>query len=482
MNPHVKGLLTVTAVVGAACAGLWVGQSGLVRLPAPFGAITSDAASPEGFGPVIYYRDPGGKPLYSLTPKTNSAGQPYVAVLASTDTHFEPIEKPVVANADAKSGERKIKYYRNPMGLPDTSPTPKKDSMGMDYIPVYEGEESDDGSVTISLGKIQRTGVDTVAVSRRPIVRNIKVPGIVAIDERRIAVVAPRLDGFIENVASVTTGTLVKRDAPLVTVFSQELLNQAARFMIEQYPGQKSVTGAGENGAGLVGARRRLLNMGVPEEYITRIERDRLVPNEFVIRAPSNAVVLERNVVEGQAITSGQVLFRLADLSTVWILADVPEGDIGALQLNQEVKVTTRAHPGRVFKGKLLVIYPVLMKETRTARVRIELANADLALMPDMYADVEIATGSKDDVLAVPASAVIDSGARQVVLLDKGDGRFEPRDVKLGRKGDGFYEILSGVSENAEVVVDGNFLIDSESNLQAALKRFSAAPSNEVAP
>ena len=274
MNPHVKGLLTVTAVVGAACAGLWAGQSGLVRLPPPFGAITSDAASPEGFGPVIYYRDPGGKPLYSLTPKTNSAGQPYVAVLASTDTHFEPIEKPVVANAGANSGERKIKYYRNPMGLPDTSPTPKKDSMGMDYIPVYEGEESDDGSVKISLSKIQRTGVDRVAVSRRPIVRNIKVPGIVAIDERRIAVVAPRLDGFIENVASVTTGTLVKRDAPLVTVFSQELLNQAARFMIEQYPGQKSVTGAGENGAGLVGARRRLLNMGVPEEYITRIERD----------------------------------------------------------------------------------------------------------------------------------------------------------------------------------------------------------------
>jgi Cu(I)/Ag(I) efflux system membrane fusion protein len=163
-------------------------------------------------------------------------------------------------------------------------------------------------------------------------------------------------------------------------------------------------------------------------------------------------------------------------------LADVAEGDIDALKLDQEVKVTIRARPGRVFTGKVTVIYPVLMKETRTARVRIELANSDLALMPDMYADVEIATGAEDAVLAVPASAVIDSGVRQVVLLDQGEGRYEPRDVKLGRKGDGFIEVLSGVSENDQVVGNGNFLIDAESNLQAALKGFSASSSEVVKP
>jgi Cu(I)/Ag(I) efflux system membrane fusion protein len=167
-------------------------------------------------------------------------------------------------------------------------------------------------------------------------------------------------------------------------------------------------------------------------------------------------------------------LFRIADHSLVWVMADVAEGDIGALKPDQPVKVTTRAHPGRVFTGKVAVVYPHLMKETRTVRVRIELPNPDLALLPDMYTDVDIATGSDEPAVAVPASAVIDSGSRQVVILDRGDGRFEPRDVKLGRRGDGYVEVASGVNEGDSVVVNGNFLIDAESNLQTALKGLTA--------
>jgi Cu(I)/Ag(I) efflux system membrane fusion protein len=174
------------------------------------------------------------------------------------------------------------------------------------------------------------------------------------------------------------------------------------------------------------------------------------------------------------------VLFRIADHSVVWVMADVAEGDIGALKPGQSVRVTTRAHPGRVFTGKVAVVYPHLMKETRTVPVRIELANPDLALLPDMYADVDIATGSDESVAAVPQSAIIDSGARQVVIVDKGDGRFEPRDVKLGRKGDGYVEIMSGLEEGETIVVNGNFLIDAESNLQSALKGLTAAPADEV--
>jgi Cu(I)/Ag(I) efflux system membrane fusion protein len=141
--------------------------------------------------------------------------------------------------------------------------------------------------------------------------------------------------------------------------------------------------------------------------------------------------------------------------------------------------VTTRAHPGRVFTGKVSVVYPHLMKETRTVRVRVELPNPDLALLPDMYIDVDIATGSDELVIAVPESAVIDSGTRQVVILDRGEGRFEPRDVKLGRKGDGFVEVTSGLQDGENVVVNGNFLIDAESNLQAALKGLEAPPAEE---
>ena len=181
-----------------------------------------------------------------------------------------------------------------------------------------------------------------------------------------------------------------------------------------------------------------------------------------------------------RASKPGDVLFRIADHSVVWVMADVAEGDLGALKPGQSVKVTTRAHPGRVFTGKVAVVYPHLMKETRTVRVRIELPNPDLALLPDMYADVEIATGSDEPVVAVPESAVIDSGTRQVVILDRGDGRFEPRDVKLGRKGDGYVEVLSGLQDGETVVVNGNFLIDAESNLQSRPEGLTAPPAEEA--
>lgn len=483
MSPLGKRIVTVSAIVAAAGAGLWAGQTGLVRLPVPADMVMTEAARPPATGSVIYFRDPGGKPLYSLVPKNTDDGRPYLAVRAGEDIDFELSGR---KNATALA-ERKVKFYRNPMGLPDTSPTPKKDSMGMDYIAVYEGEQSDDGSVKVSPGKIQRTGVETVAVGRRAIVRTIKAPGVVQLDERRISVVAPRFDGYVESAGPATTGTRVKSGDPLVTVFGQEVLNQAARLVIEQDAGGRGEeASAGLNGkkpiGGVIGARRRLINLGVPENYIEKVAREGRVPDTLIYRVASDGVVLERKVVDGQVFKAGDVLFRLADLSLIWMMADVAEGDIDALKPNQEVDVTTRARPGRVFTGKVTVIYPFVMKETRTARVRIELPNSDLALLPDMFGDVEISTGAEEDVMAVPASAVIDSGTRQIVFLDQGEGRYEPRDVKLGRKGNGFIEVLSGVSESDNVVVNGNFLIDAESNLQAALKGFSATSSTEAKP
>ena len=231
---------------------------------------------------------------------------------------------------------------------------------------------------------------------------------------------------------------------------------------------------------GVIGARRRLLNLGAPEAFIDEVKRTRRVPDAVEWFAPIDGVVLERNAVDGQGFKAGDVLFRIADHSAVWVMADVAEGDIGAVKAGQPVKVTARAHPGRVFSGKVAVVYPHLMKETRTAQVRIELPNLDLALLPDMYADVDIQTGGDETVVSVPQSAVIDSGTRQVVILDVGAGRFEPRDVRLGRKGDGYVEIADGLNEGDRIVVNGNFLIDSESNLQSALKGLTAATDKEA--
>ncbi|MFA5956372.1 efflux RND transporter periplasmic adaptor subunit [Hyphomicrobium sp.] len=490
MSP-LKGLVAAVAILAAAGAGLWAGQTGLLKLPMTQVAVMTEA-HPAAIGPVIYYRDPDGKAFYSLTPRNTDDGQAYVAVLASEDVSFDQKTKAASAAqvADAPAGAKKIKFYRNPMGLPDTSPTPKKDSMGMDYIAVYDDEDSDDGSVKVSPGKIQRIGVETVAVSRHPITRTIQAPGTVAIDERRVAVVAPKFDGYVVKVGDVTTGTHVKEGDVLATVFGQAILDQAARLLIEESSGftrgDDAFTPPGLKGpGGVVGASRRLQNLGVTQEFIDQVKHDREVPDTFTIRAPISGDVLERNWSDGQGFKAGDVGFRVADHSVVWMMADVAEGDIAAVKPGERVKVTTRAYPGRTFEGRVTVLYPHLMKETRTAQVRIDLPNPDIALLPDMYGNVEIATGGNADALAVPESAVIDSGNRQVVLVDLGDGRYEPRDIKLGRTGDGFREVLSGVSEGDKVVVNGNFLIDAESNLQSALKGFEAAspttPSNTEA-
>lgn len=486
MTSHLKGIATAAAIVAAAGAGVWAGQRGLVHLP--WGSpptVATDSAPVKPSGPVIFYRDPEKRAFYSLTPRKTDDGRDYVAVLANEDVSFDT---PTAAEQDVSAGAgRKIKYYRNPMGLPDTSPVPKKDSMGMDYIAVYEGEESDDGSVKVSLGKLQRTGVETELVGKHTMVSTIKAPGTVQLDERRITVIAPRYDGYVVGTGNVTTGAHFKKGEVLATVFGQEVLDQAARLLIEQVQGGRDDDSAGFTGSrvapgGVIGATRRLRNIGVPEAFIAQVKRDRRVPDTLNLTAPFDGIVLERFVVDGQAFKPGDVLFRVADHSVVWVVADVPESDIGMIQPGQPVSVHTRAHPGRLFKGTVALVYPHLMQETRTGRVRIELTNPDLALLPDMYADVEIATGSGEPVVAVPASSVIDSGTRKVVLIERGEGRFEPRRVKIGRRGDGYTEVSDGVAEGDRVVVNGNFLIDAESNLQAALKAFNEKSPAEAQP
>jgi Cu(I)/Ag(I) efflux system membrane fusion protein len=471
MNALIRGTITVAAITAAAGAGLWSGQIGLLRLPLSHPAATTETQRAPT-GAVIYYRDPNGKPFYSLMPRKTDSGAAYIAVHAGDDVSFEPKSKaPEKQAANTASSGKKIKYYRNPMGLPDTSPVPKKDSMGMDYIPVYDGEDGSDGSIKISLGKIQRTGVETVAVTRRAITRTIKAPGVVQPDERRVVVIAPKFNGYVVKVGPVTTGTHVKRGEVLATVFGQEVLDQAARLLIEQ----NAPSGLNSPSGAFVGATRRLQNLGVSDEFMDEVKRSRRVPDALIYRSPIDGEVMERNWSDGQGFKTGDVGFRIADHSVVWMMAEIAEGDIDSVKVGQAAKVTTRARPGRVFNGRVTVIYPYVTKETRTVPVRIALANPDLALLPNMYGDVEIATDNAT-ALAVPASAVIDSGNRQIVLLDRGNGRYTPREVKLGRRGDGYTAVTSGLAEGDKVVSNGNFLIDAESNLQSALNGFEAPP------
>lgn len=431
-------------------------------------AARSSPVHMEATGPIIYYRDPDGLPDYSPVPKKTSSGKDYSPVRSSEEVSFE--EK-APEETTAKGGEPgRIRFYRNPMGLPDTSPIPKKDSMGMDYLPVYEGEQDDDSSVKVSAGKLQKAGVQTEVAERRTLNTMVRAPGTVEEDERRKSVVSLRFEGFIDTVENVTTGTHVHKGQPLMRIYGPNLSSAAAEYL-SALDGR--ATGALPIQA-LKGARRRLENLGAPETFIADIERTREVPVYVSWPAPQDGEIVERTAVNGMRAAPGEVLFRIADHNVVWVMADVAERDLALIKVGQKVIVRPRAYPDRPFIGKVTVIYPRLKAETRTARIRIELLNPDEVLRPDMYADVEIATGSETPVVTVSSSAVIDSGERQLVLLDKGDGRFEPRTVKLGRRGDGRVEIKEGLAENDKVVVSANFLIDAESNLKAALKGLDA--------
>ena len=376
---------------------------------------------------------------------------------------------PAAASASGTT-ERKIKYYRNPMGLPDTSPTPKKDSMGMNYIPVYEGEDSDDGSVKLSPGKIQRTGVKSEPAAQRVIRTLIRAPGTIQLDERRISVISMRAESWVQKVADVTTGTRVAKGQPLMEIYSPSVASASAEYIATIT--SKTTGGDGPFGRG---SRQRLMNLDVPDVAIVAMEKNRTVPIAVEWSAPRDGIVLERNAVEGMRAQPGDVLFRVADTSVVWAMIDVAERDLGTLAVGQAVIVKARSFPNREFAGKISVIYPQVNRETRTARVRIELSNTDGALLPDMYVDAQINTGSPQPVLTIPESAVMDTGTRQAVFIDRGEGRFEPREVKIGHRGDGYVEVRDGVTEGEPVVVSANFLIDAESNLKAALKGFSDA-------
>ena len=381
------------------------------------------------------------------------------------------------AGTAAKTGERKVLYYRNPMGLPDTSPVPKKDPMGMDYIPVYEGEDQS-GSVKVSADRIQSLGVRTEQVVLRPLRREVRAVGTIEVDERGQYTVAPKFEGWIEKLYVNTSGQGVARGQALADVYSPELVSAQREYLIA-YRSVSTLSGAGADAQQGVhqladAALERLRNWDISEEQIARLRQTGEPRRTLTLVAPAGGYIVKNPPVAGMRFMPGEPLFQIANLGTVWLIADVFEQDLALVKRGAQATLHVDAYPTRAFPGHVTFIYPALNSETRTARVRVELVNSDGLLKPGMYGTVQIDAGSKSEVLMVPDSAVIDSGTRQVVLVSLGEGRFEPRNVKLGARGGGFVEVLSGVSVGELVVTRANFLIDSESNLKAALGGFDA--------
>jgi Cu(I)/Ag(I) efflux system membrane fusion protein len=460
MSHFGTALVLVLGVGAGAAGGYWYAHA-----PPAMPASLAQSTSADSERKILYFRDPTGAPFWSATPKKDAAGRDFLPVYEGEEASFDPPPKPQVAGA-----ERKILYYRNPMGLPDTSPVPKKDWMGMAYIPVYEGEEQDDGStVKVSLDKIQRAGVRTEKVGSRVIVHPVRAVGTVKTDETRITVVAMRSEGYIEELYVSRTGQHVEAGEPLFRVYSAQIQQAQTNLLSAMRAQGPSLLGPGS----LEGAMQQLRNLGIPESRIREVREKGTNPRTIDWPSPASGHVVEKRVVNGQRVMPGNELYRIADHSHVWVIADVAEMDMAFVEVGTRAVVTLRAYPSEPFEGEVTLVYPELKTETRTGQVRIELPNLDGRLKVDMYADVVLRPGgSEKPVLAIPDSAVIDSGTRQVALVARGEGRFEPRAIKLGRHGDGYVEVLDGLKEGEEIVISATFLIDAESNLKAALKGF----------
>jgi len=457
-------ILLAIGVIAGAAGGTWYARQ-------PAGAPVAQGTASAAERRILYYRDPGGAPYWSAAPRKDAKGRDYLPVFEDEEISFEPAAKKTAAPA---GGPRRILYYRNPMGLPDTSPAPKKDWMGMDYIPVYEGEEQDDGkTVRVSLDKIQRSGVRTEAVEARVIVHPVRAVGTVMHDESRLTIVTMRSDGYIEDLFVNRTGQHVHAGEPLFRVYSPDIQRAQIDLLVAMGSSRGGGISASDTNRNVEGALQRLRNLGIPESRIKEVRDTGSNPRTLDWPAPATGDVVEKRVVNGQRVKAGDELYRIADHTHVWVIADVAESDLAVLKKGTRATVAFRAYPMQPVEGEVTFIYPELKAETRTARVRIEVPNPDGRLKVDMYADVVFRSGGEAAVAAVPVSAVIDSGTRQVVLVSKGEGRFEPRPVKLGARGDGYVEILEGVRKGEDVVTSATFLIDAESNLKAALQSFT---------
>jgi membrane fusion protein, copper/silver efflux system len=461
-------VLLAFGVTAGAAGGYWYARPHGEAVP----SASTKTASPAD-REILYYRAPDGAPYWSAAPKKDARGRDYLPVYEDEEPAFGPggeLTKAVRSN----NGTRKILYYRNPMGLPGTSPVPKKDPMGMDYIAVYEGDETGDGkTVRVSLDKVQRSGVRTETVEERVVVHPVRAVGTVTHDETRLTIVTMRSEGYIEDLFVNKTGQHVHAGEPLFRVYSPDIQRAQIDLMVAIRALQRGVSGSDAD-RNLEGAMQRLRNLGVPESRIREVRETGANPRTLDWPSPARGDVIDKRIINGQRVTAGMELYRIADHSRVWVIADVAEGDLAQVKLGTRATVTPRAYQDDPIEGEVTFIYPELNAATRTARVRIELANPDNRLKPDMYADVVFHAGADArPVVAVPVSAVIDSGSRQVVLVVKGEGRFEPRAVRLGRRGDGYVEVLDGVRTGETVVTSATFLIDAESNLRAALQAFT---------
>jgi Cu(I)/Ag(I) efflux system membrane fusion protein len=384
-------------------------------------------------------------------------------------------EKNVVA---AKTeGERKILYWQAPMNPTEIYDKPGKSAMGMDLIPVYADQVSAGAAIQIDPVTVQNMGVRTAKVERKDFKRSIRTVGQIDYDEEKIFVVSSKISGWIEKLYVNYTGKPVRKGQALLEIYSPDLVTTQQEYLLalknKKLVGESQFASIREGANSLLNStHQRLRYWDIPESEIKRLQESGEVRKSLTLESPANGVVLHKNAVEGLHINEGMSLYRIADLSTIWVYVSVYDNELPWVRTGQKATMNLSYSPEKVLEGRVVYIYPYADEKARDVKVRLEFKNPDLDLKPGMFANVWIETPAIKDAIVIPSEAVIRSGQRNVVFVARGEGRFEPREVHIGEESDdGKIRIISGLLENEEVVISAQFLLDSESRLQEAIQK-----------
>ena len=431
------------------------------------GGVAAQNTSPD----ILYWQAPMDPAEIYDEPGKSKMGMDLIPVYAD-----EAVQTPVLAN-----DERDILYWQAPMNPTEIYDSPGKSAMGMDLVPVYADEagSGSGGMVIIDPATVQNMGVRTGNVNRMDFSRLIRTIGEVQYDEENLYQVNAKVSGWIERLHVNFVGEEVRKGQPLMDIYSPELVTTQEEYLLalknaEQMKGS-SIESVREDASRLLeSARKRLEYWDIPASEIDRLTETGEVSKTIQLKAPATGVVIEKHAIEGAHINAGMDLFKIADLRTVWVHASFYENEVPWISEGQPVKMELSYLPGKDYTGRVSYIYPYLREKARDVHVRLIFSNPDLDLKPGMYANVNLQGKVVEEALVVPSEAVIRSGERTLVFVVRGEGRFEPREIRIGEEGgpgNGYLRVLSGLLEGEEVVTSAQFMLDSESRLQEAIQK-----------
>lgn len=358
---------------------------------------------------------------------------------------------------------------------------------GMDLVPMEGVAQASQieghATVTIDLERQQLIGLRTEKVVEGPIQGEVRTTGRVAVDERRVRKINVKVEGFVEKLFVDFVGKPVAKGQALFSLYSPEFVSAQREYLLAKATQQSLAEGAlkGSGTELLESARRRLAFWDVPPEALDQLDKEGVVQRNLTLRSPISGVVTAKNIVEGSRITPADIPFEITDLGNVWVLVDLFEAELTRAKVGSSAELTLQAYPGKVFKGKVAFVDPIMDAKTRTAKLRLEFPNPGGALKPEMFGEVILKQPGRNGLL-IPLDAVLDSGTSKVVFIALGNGKFEPRQVEVGKTVGERIEIQSGLSEGEEVVTRANFLVDSESRLKAALAQMGQKSANPSSP